>query len=45
VSRRVATRLTWTIGGAALALSIFAVVLVELNGGNIGSGNATVPVI
>ena len=45
MSRRLALWLTWTIGGAALALSISAAFLIELNGGNIGSAYATVPAI
>jgi hypothetical protein len=45
MSTRVTTWLAWIVGGAALALSISAALLVELNGGTIGSGYATVPVI
>ena len=45
MGRRVAAWLTWIIGGTALASSVSAVFLVELNGGNLGSAYATVPVI
>jgi cytochrome b subunit of formate dehydrogenase len=45
MSRRTAAWLTWIFGGCALALSVSAVSLIELNGGNVGSAYATVPVI
>ena len=45
MSHRVAAWLAWIVGGAALALSVSALLLVELNGGNVGSAYATVPVI
>jgi cytochrome b subunit of formate dehydrogenase len=45
MSRRAAAWLTWILGGGALALSISAVLLIELNGGNVGSAYATVPAI
>ena len=45
MSPRTAAWLAWIVGGSALALSVSAVSLVELNGGNVGSAYATVPVI
>ena len=45
MSPRTAVWLAWIVGGSALALSVSAVSLVELNGGNVGSAYATVPVI
>ena len=45
MSRRTAAWLTWIFGGCALALSVSAVSLIELNGGNVGSAYATVPAI
>src|SRR3712207_453810 len=45
MSRRVAAWLTWIIGSVALALSISAMLLAELNGGSVGSAYGTVPAI
>ncbi len=45
MSHRTAAWLPWIVVGTALALSVSALALVELNGGNIGSAYAAVPVI
>jgi cytochrome b subunit of formate dehydrogenase len=45
ISRRTVAWLTWIFGGCALALSVTAGSLIELNGGNVGSAYATVPII
>jgi hypothetical protein len=45
MSARAAFWLTWILGGCALGLSVSAVALIEVNGGNIGSAYATVPTI
>ncbi len=45
MSRRAASWLPWIIAGLALALSVSALLLVELNGDNVGSAYATVPAI
>ncbi len=45
MSRRAAAWLTWIFAGGALALSVSAVFLIELNGGSVGSAYATAPAI
>lgn len=45
MSYRATVWLTWIVGGCSLALSVSALLLIELNGGDVSSAYATVPVI